>query len=176
VGGAVAGKAIKALVKKYEILGLPVSEAVERAVKEWKGTNGGKLPNISGGTANAATVKPLKDQLIQEDLVNIGKIDDRLAVAVQGSGTKNPNFSIGSATQEEAHRLGMTWVGDGAKLIDNQISCPGCWKSADGTRLYRPPTLKPTTPFQFNPTGVQANFVIMDGKNIVSNGHLIIRP
>jgi hypothetical protein len=39
VGGAVAGKAIQALVKKYEILGLPVSEAVERAVKEWKGSN-----------------------------------------------------------------------------------------------------------------------------------------
>lgn len=54
--------------------------------------------------------------------------------------------------------------------------------SADGTRVYRPPTYKPNTPAEFNPTGTQANFVMqkldpVTGKaSIVSNGHMVVKP
>lgn len=49
----------------------------------------------------------------------------------------------------------------GARLANNP-SCKGCLISADGTRLYRPPTTKKNTPTHLNPTGTQANFVIRD--------------
>ena len=77
----------------------------------------------SSGAENAALYPKLKDQLIQENLSNIAAQDLRLAAAVNGSGTKNPNFSIGQGTSSEANQLGKTWVGDGA-------------------RVYRPPTHK----------------------------------
>lgn len=134
----------------------------------------------SGGTANAATVLGLKNQLIAENLANIAAQDSRLAMAVNGSATEGKNFSIGTGTAAEADRLGQIWVGDGAKLVGDQVNCPGCLKSADGTRLYRPPTEKPNTPSQYNPTGVQANFQILSidplsGKSVtISNGHLSI--
>ncbi|UOO82820.1 hypothetical protein LVJ83_04970 [Uruburuella testudinis] len=85
------------------------------------------------------------------------------------------NFGIGSATRQEADKLGKIWVGDGAKPV-NSPSCKGCLLSADGTRLYRPPTTKIYTPKSFNPTGVQANFIIRstDGKTL-TNGHLNIK-
>jgi filamentous hemagglutinin len=64
-------------------------------------------------------------------------------------------------------------VGDGGKLVSDQVKCPGCLRSTDGTRIYRPPTVK--APSEYNPTGVQANFVQQDktGK-IIDNGHLVI--
>lgn len=45
-------------------------------------------------------------------------------------------------TAAEADRLGKLWVGDGGKLVDNQKKCPGCWASADGSLIYRPPSPK----------------------------------
>ncbi len=42
-------------------------------------------------------------------------------------------------------------------------------------RIYLPPTAKPNTPSEYNPTGVQANFVQLNDKGqIISNGHLVI--
>ncbi|WP_410172945.1 DUF6862 domain-containing protein, partial [Erwinia billingiae] len=93
----------------------------------------------SSGAENAATYPKLKDDLMQQNLSNIAKQDPRLAEAVKGSGTTNPNFSVGMGTAAEADRLGKIWVGDGVKLVENQKKCPGCWVSADGTQLYRPP-------------------------------------
>ncbi|WP_226504473.1 hypothetical protein [Pseudomonas sp. MWU16-30317] len=113
----------------------------------------------------------LKDQLIQENLSNIAAQDSRLAAAVNGSGTKNPNFSIGQGTSSEANQLGKTWVGDGATKTSDGLGLI----SADGTRVYRPPTPKDSS---FATTGVQANFETysinpVTGQRVkVSNGHL----
>ncbi|NML32388.1 hypothetical protein HHL14_16285 [Paraburkholderia sp. G-4-1-8] len=128
----------------------------------------------SEGTANAATLQGLKGQLANENLANIAAQDSRLATAVNGSGTSNPNFSIGSGTVAEANALGQAWVGDGATLVSNQAACPGCLVSADGTMIYRPPQPK-SSPFAT--TGVQANFVRQTPSGtIISNGHLNVTP
>jgi filamentous hemagglutinin len=142
----------------------------------------GKGTSTSSGAENIATYPKLKDELLQQNLNNIAKQDPRLAEAVKGSGTTNPNFSVGVGTATEADRLGKVLVGDGAKLVKNQKDCPGCWMSSDGTRLYRPPTEKPNAPTNYNPTGVQANFQILEvhpttGKSVtISNGHMNITP
>jgi filamentous hemagglutinin len=146
------------------------------------GANGGVVEAsvTSGGTANAATVPGLKGQLAAENLANIAAQDARLAKAVSGDGGKL-NFSVGSGTAAEANQLGKTWVGDGAQLVADQVGCPGCWKSADGLRIYRPSTPK-NAPSSFNPTGVQANFVTLSvnpatgSSTIVGNGHLVVLP
>ncbi|MDM8359643.1 hemagglutinin repeat-containing protein [Pandoraea communis] len=128
----------------------------------------------SDGMANAATLPGLKAQLVNENLVNIAARDPRLGVAVNGSGTSNPNFSVGSGSVADANALGQVWVGDGAKLVSNQAACPGCLVSADGTMIYRPPQPK-TSPFAT--TGVQANFVRQTPSGtIISNGHLNVIP
>ncbi|CAI1910534.1 Uncharacterised protein [Serratia liquefaciens] len=130
----------------------------------------GKGTSTSSGGENIATYPKLKDELLQQNLNNIAKQDPRLAEAVKGSGTTNPNFSVGAGSVSEADRLGKIWVGDGGKLVDNQAKCPGCWISADSTRLYRPPTAKKS---QFATTGVQANFQQFDKSGaMISNGHL----
>ena|GEM_PF-1891610 len=137
--------------------------------------------STSGGTANAATYPKLINQLKEQNLKNIAAQDSRLASAVNDWKAMQPNrkgeinFGIGSATAKEADKLGKIWVGDGARPV-NSSSCPGCLLSADGTRLYRPPTIKSNTSKAFNPTGVQANFVIRntDGKTL-TNGHLNIK-
>jgi len=132
-------------------------------------------PPKTSGAENIATTPKLRDQLRQENLDNIAKSDDRLGQAVRGSGSSNPNFGIGRASASKADELGKTWVGDGAVPVRNQAACPGCLKSADGTRIYRPPTVKNNTPAEFNPTGIQANFVQLDSKGtVISNGHLVI--
>lgn len=139
-------------------------------------------PTTSGGTANSATYPKLKQDLAQQNLNNIAKQDTRLNSAVNDWKNMQPNkkgeinFGVGSANSSEAEKLGKIWVGDGAKSV-NSSSCVGCWLSADGTRLYRPPTQKPNTPSHLNPTGTQANFVTRDpntGKTI-ANGHLNIK-
>jgi len=122
----------------------------------------------SSGAENAATYPKLKDDLVQQNLNNIAAQDSRLAAAVKGSNTNNPNFSVGMATATEADRLGKIWVGDGARLLTDGKG----WVSTDGTRVYRFPASKPNTPQDLNPTGVQANFeTLKDGKR-VSNGHM----
>lgn len=54
-------------------------------------------------------------------------------------------------TRQEVDRLAREWVGDGAIRNSN-----GGLTSADGTRRYRPPTMKPNS--SYAETGVQANF------------------
>jgi filamentous hemagglutinin len=116
-----------------------------------------------------------KVDLDRKNLEAIANSDPRLAQAINRSGGNNANFGIGESTASKANELGKTWVGDGARLVSDQVKCPGCLKSADGKRIYRPPTVKNTNP-QFNPTGVQANFVTLNGQGaVIGNGHLIIR-
>lgn len=96
---------------------------------------------------------------------------------MQGSSGANKNFAIGSGTAAQADYLGKIWVGDGAKLVADQINCLGCLISSDGLRIYRPPKLKPNAPLDFNPTGMQANFVQQTiDRKIISNGHLVVNP
>ncbi|WP_406821116.1 hypothetical protein ACJA3S_05650 [Pseudomonas sp. KnCO4] len=126
---------------------------------------------VRSGAENGALYPKLKDQLIQESLSNIAAQDSRLAVAVNGNGTKDLNFSIGQGTSSEANQLGKTWVGDGATKTSDGLGLI----SADGTRVYRPPTPKNSS---FATTGVQANFEMysinpVTGQRVkVSNGHL----
>lgn len=124
----------------------------------------------SSSAENTATYSKLKESLTKQNLDNIAKQDPRLAEAVKGSGTTNPNFSVGMETAADAGGLGNIWVGDGGELVDNQVKCPGCWISADGARLYRPPTEKKSP---FATTGVQENFQQFDKSGaMISNGHL----
>jgi filamentous hemagglutinin len=158
IGALAAGMLAKVAAKAVD-----APKAAKGAAKE-----GGVT---SEGTANAATYPLLKEQLANENLANIAAQDVRLAAAVKGEAR------MGAGTVAEANQLGQTWVGDGAKLVDNQASCPGCMKSADGLRIYRPPSFKPNTPVEFNPTGVQANFVQLGaGGKIISNSHLVVLP
>lgn len=94
-----------------------------------------------------------------------------LAAAVLGSGTRNPNFSIGTGTAADADRLGKVWVGDGARPMNGVA---GGLVSADGNRVYRPPAVKPNTCTQFVPTGAQASFQRLESGVVTSNGHLNI--
>lgn len=162
----------------------PVGDAVQMirrggsAADSGRGVNEGltavETPVTSGGTASVVTVPGLKGQLAAENLANIAAHDSRLAKAVNGSGVPNPNFSVGSGTATEAKNLGQVWVGDGARPLNG---VPGGFISADGTRVYRPPTAKPNAPAQFNPTGVQANFQMRDPDTgaVTSNGHMVIK-
>ena len=132
-------------------------------------------PTTAGGTANAATAPQLARQLEAQNLANIAAQDARLANALRGSVTSNPNFRIGTGTAADADRLGRIFVGDGARPTSN-----GGLISADGTRVYRPPAPK-SSPQRFNPTGVQANFEVLTinpitgRSSVLSNGHLVIR-
>ena len=131
-------------------------------------------PVTSGGTASVVTAPRLREQLTAENLANIAAQDARLALAVNGSGGPNPNFSVGSGTAAEALSLGRIWVGDGARPLGG---VPGGLISADGTRVFRPPTPKPNAPAEFNPTGIQANFQVRDSNTgaVTSNGHMVIK-
>jgi filamentous hemagglutinin len=127
----------------------------------------------SSGAENAATYPKLKDELVQQNLNNIAKQDPRLDAVVKGVNGKL-NYGVGSGTKAEADRLGQIWVGDGAKLVTNQKDCPGCLVSADGLRIYRPPSEKPNAPVHLNPTGTQANFVQQKDGKITGNAHMSI--
>ncbi|MDF7666326.1 hypothetical protein PT273_00385 [Orbaceae bacterium ESL0727] len=131
----------------------------------------GKL-NSNNVATNAATYPKFKDDLIQQNLNNLAKQDSRLAAVVKGNNGKL-NYGVGTGTTEEANRLGMQWVGGGAKKTSD-----GGWISADGTRGYRPPSNKPNS--HYAETGIQANFETykfdVDGKRTkVGNGHLNIK-
>ncbi|PHM62941.1 filamentous hemagglutinin [Xenorhabdus ishibashii] len=133
-----------------------------------KGAKSESVGKTTSGAENVATYPKLKEDLTKQNLNHIASQDQRLEAAIKGSGTRNPNFSVGSGTREEADRLGKIWVGDGAKLTTDGKG----WVSADGTRVYRFPKEKPNTPAEFTNTGIQANFEILkDGKR-VSNGHM----
>jgi len=85
----------------------------------------------------------------------------RLAKTTKGS------YSLGVATAEEARALGEAWVGSGYRVASDGTTLV----SADGLRVYRPPSYKPDW------GNMQANFEwkAAPGMRSVSNGHLEIR-
>lgn len=96
---------------------------------------------------------------------NVGKEIGILRDAATGKG----NFGLGKATAEQADNLGKAWVGDGYRIASDGKSLV----SADGLRVYRPPSPK-SSPYAT--TGTQANFErkIEVGGRPISNGHLNI--
>ncbi|ENY4651078.1 MafB family polymorphic toxin, partial [Neisseria gonorrhoeae] len=125
----------------------PAARHMQTVDGEMAGGNRPPKSITSEGKANAATYPKLVNQLNEQNLNNIAAQDPRLSLAIH-EGKKN--FPIGTATYEEADRLGKIWVGEGARQTSG-----GGWLSRDGTRQYRPPTEKKS---QFATTGIQANF------------------
>jgi filamentous hemagglutinin len=76
------------------------------------------------------------------------------------------NFSIGSVSSvNEASILGKAWVGPSSYLSNSGRA----WISADGLKIYRPPSFKP------NWGNTQANFMrINDAGKVLSNAHLTV--
>ncbi|EMU0627749.1 MafB family polymorphic toxin, partial [Neisseria gonorrhoeae] len=147
----------------------PAARPMQTLDGEMAGGNRPPKSITSEGKANAATYPKLVNQLNEQNLNNIAAQDPRLSLAIH-EGKKN--FPIGTATYEEADRLGKIWVGEGARQTSG-----GGWLSRDGTRQYRPPTEKKS---QFATTGIQANFETYtidsnEKRNKIKNGHLNIR-
>ena len=114
--------------------GKPTARHMQTVDGEMAGGNRPPKSITSEGKANAATYPKLVNQLNEQNLNNIAAQDPRLSLAIH-EGKKN--FPIGTATYEEADRLGKIWVGEGARQTSG-----GGWLSRDGTRQYRPPTEK----------------------------------
>ncbi|MBK8151182.1 MAG: hypothetical protein IPK58_24000 [Acidobacteria bacterium] len=74
------------------------------------------------------------------------------------------NFGIGAASHSESIQMGRAWVGDGYRIASDGKTLV----SADGLRVFRPPTYKP------NLGRVQANFEskLTPGAQPYANGHL----
>ncbi|WP_260232668.1 MafB family polymorphic toxin, partial [Neisseria meningitidis] len=109
----------------------PAARPMQTLDGEMAGGNKPPKSITSGGKANAATYPQLVNQLTGQNLKNIAAQDPRLSLALHKS---EKNFPIGTATYEEADRLGKIWVGEGARQTSG-----GGWLSIDGTRQYRPP-------------------------------------
>ncbi|EPI0788674.1 MafB family polymorphic toxin, partial [Neisseria gonorrhoeae] len=147
----------------------PAARHMQTVDGEMAGGNRPPKSITSEGKANAATYPKLVNQLNEQNLNNIAAQDPRLSLAIH-EGKKN--FPIGTATYEEADRLGKIWVGEGARQTSG-----GGWLSRDGTRQYRHQQKKKS---QFATTGIQANFETYtidsnEKRNKIKNGHLNIR-
>lgn len=87
-----------------------------------------------GGGSNASGGKPPTSGSNKSQR-NWAEMNGQLREAANGKG----NFSIGSATREEADLMGKAWVGKGYKVASDGRTLV----SKDGMRQYRPPTYKP---------------------------------
>jgi len=87
----------------------------------------------------------------------------RLALSDQGP----YNFGMGEATYNEAMAMGEAWVGQGYRVTSN-----GYFESANGLRMFRPPTYKEKL------ERTQANFQqrAPTTREWIANGHLEILP
>ncbi|HHL2559131.1 TPA: VENN motif pre-toxin domain-containing protein [Yersinia enterocolitica] len=115
-------------------------KAAETALKKGDIAEASNLINKASSEIsahNSANDSKMKDDLRQQNLDHIAKQDPRLEIAIKGDGTGKVNFGVGTGSREEADRLGMIWLGDGAKKTSG-----GGWVSADATRSYRPPSSK----------------------------------
>lgn len=132
------------------------------------GTGGGGTGgNATGGSGTGGEKKGLKEAF------NKGAVEPphikESRILRQAAETKG-DFGLGSASREEADRLGKLWVGSGYRVASNGKFLV----SADGLRQYRPPSNKPNSKKAWS--GVQANF---ESRSTPSgewpnNGHLDI--
>ncbi|WP_216602177.1 RHS repeat-associated core domain-containing protein [Vibrio pectenicida] len=115
-------------ISAVSIFGGPIAKGVKHG-----GTFVSSSVKVGGGFARNAD--------------DLAKMSGQLRDAVRGKG----NYGLGMATRNQADLLGRAWVGDGAKLASDGKTLV----SKDGLRQYRPPTVKPNSPYA--KTGVQAN-------------------
>ena len=116
------------------------------------------------GLPNPGSARFKQLQSLKKRLRNLGPGN----TSVRGT-----NKTLAAITSAEADYLGKAFVGDG-----HRVNSAGFLISKDGTRLYRPPSLKPGSPF--TNTGKQANFIIREFDDLtgkwkhISNGHIDI--
>lgn len=87
---------------------------------------------------------------------------------LRDAGSKIGNFSVGAVdTIADSNAPGKAWVGPGYRVSESGRA----WLSTDGTKIYRPPTMKPAW------GEYQANFMRIDVETgrALSNAHLTIR-
>ncbi|MGX2968437.1 VENN motif pre-toxin domain-containing protein, partial [Ursidibacter sp. B-7004-1] len=139
--------------------------------------------SISSGAENVALYPKLKEQLMNENLINIGKSDPKLKEVSDGIG-KNLNYGIsGISSIDDSNRLGKLWVGEGYstsyEINSHGQKIPVGLMSADGLRGYRFPSEKPNSKWAI--TGIQANFEtykinpINNKREKIGNAHLNIQ-
>lgn len=94
------------------------------------------------------------------------KSPEALSKKLVDSRYEKGNFGIGSGTRRTAEAVGRDWVGADAKIASDKKTMV----SADGERVYRPPTMKKGI------GRVQANFERIDRESgsVISNAHLDI--
>ena len=126
-----------------------------------------KASNAVAKVSSAATVSDAASSAKASNTVINEEFDSFKAITKAATG--KGNFSMGTATQQEADALGKAWVGEGYRMMSKGKGLV----SADDLRTYRFPSAKSSS---FATTGVQANFErLVDGK-VISNGHLNILP
>jgi RHS repeat-associated protein len=140
----------------------PVQSESERKFHLWLAAHGAKevraeIPFLFGpvGSLSAAAEAA--------ELSYMARLSGILREAAAGKG----NFGIGEASAGEAAELGDAWVGPGARTASDGVTKV----SADGLRVYRPPSFKPSF------GKVQANLEqkAVPGGQPISNGHLDIK-
>jgi filamentous hemagglutinin len=74
---------------------------------------------------------------------------------------------MGQATRQEAQAMGEAWVGVGYRVASDGKALV----SADGLRVYRPPSLKP----QLGKAKANFQWIESPGSAPIGNGHLDIK-
>ncbi|HEY1846803.1 MAG TPA: hemagglutinin repeat-containing protein [Buttiauxella sp.] len=119
--------------------------------------------------AEAAAANIVKNSQITNNSKPLN-VAEQIGILRDAAKGNKGNFGLGNATANEANVLGEAWVGPGYRISKDGTS----WVSADGLRVYRPPSAKPNSTQAT--TGVQANFEqkLAPGERPISNGHLDI--
>ncbi|MFQ1050087.1 hemagglutinin repeat-containing protein [Avibacterium paragallinarum] len=131
--------------------------------------------NISSGAENVALYPKLKEQLMKENLINVGKTDPILQEITTKLGDKLNYGVSGTYSIAESNRLGKLWVGENPIEMTERGKVIGLM-SHDGTRRYRFPTDKPrarlsATKFQSNFETYKIDPISKEGTRI-GNAHL----
>ncbi|VGM95788.1 Possible hemagglutinin (DUF638) [uncultured Avibacterium sp.] len=131
--------------------------------------------HISSGAENVALYPKLKEQLMKENLINVGKTDPILQEITTKLGDKLNYGVSGTYSIAESNRLGKLWVGENPIEMTERGKVIGLM-SHDGTRRYRFPTDKPrarlsATKFQSNFETYKIDPISKEGTRI-GNAHL----
>jgi hypothetical protein len=92
--------------------------------------------NSSEDPDKVRVASPRDTKLTKEEMrEDWAKLSGMLRQSTKGKG----NYTVGSATREQADTMGRAWVGNNYKISNNGRA----WTSVDGMRQYRPPSYKP---------------------------------
>lgn len=151
--------------------GIQVSEAIVPGGVGAAGTIGiGKTTaEAMGAKAESLAANVAKSSQVANNSKPLN-VAEQIGILRDAAKGNKGNFGLGNATTNEANALGEAWVGPGYRISKDGSS----WVSADGLRVYRPPSAKPNSTQAT--TGVQANFEqkLTPGGRPISNGHLDI--